>query len=111
MLEINGNDIRISKGDTFDVTFELEGYELTAEDTVIFSVKKTVFSEDVILESKIQSIAGAEIRVKVPANEFAKLEPGNYVYDLCVCSQTLRLTLNFPAKLIVESVVHNDCQN
>ena len=37
MLTIDGKKISLSKGDTFDVTFAVNGYRLKDGDSVIFS--------------------------------------------------------------------------
>ena len=44
MLTIDGKKISLSKGDTFDVTFAVNGYRLKDGDSVIFSIKNTAHS-------------------------------------------------------------------
>ena len=53
MIAIDGQDIYISHGDTLDVLFEFaEGYKVAETDTIIFSVKATAGSSEVLLQKK-----------------------------------------------------------
>lgn len=106
MILVEDKKIRISHGDTFDVTFSLEGYELQEGDTVTFSVKRTRFSKEVAIQKTYADAKGETIRVIIPAADMAKLEPAEYLYDIHVVSGDRKTTLNFPAPLIVEAVVH-----
>lgn len=40
MIKVNGMDIMVSRGDTLELEFNILGYEVQSEDTVVFSVKK-----------------------------------------------------------------------
>ena len=108
MIDIKGNDIAISQGDTFDVVFALNGYEIKKGDKVIFSVKKTTFSEKCLIRKEFSGFDGVEgVQIRITADDMQKLEPGEYVYDLLVISGEVRTTLNFPAKLEVRRVAHD----
>ena len=62
MIVIDGQDISISHGDTLDVIFELaEGYKVAETDTIIFSVKTTAGSSEVLLSKTIPFTAVNEI--------------------------------------------------
>lgn len=41
MIQVNNLDIMISRGDTFNVIFNLNGYTLDSNDTVVFSIKNS----------------------------------------------------------------------
>ena len=108
MIEIKGNDIAVSQGDTFDVVFALNGYEITKEDIVIFSVKKTTYSEKCLIRKEFTGFDGGEgVQIRISSADMLKLEPGTYVYDLLVVSGDVRTTLNFPAKLEIRRVAHD----
>lgn len=108
MIDIRENDIEISHGDTFDVIFQLKGYQIAKEDTVVFSVKKTTYHAETVLRKEFTNFDGGEtVRVTITAADMAALEPGEYVYDLLIKSGDTRTTLNFPAKLIVRRVAHD----
>lgn len=51
MIQIKGNDIYISKGDTLAVEFQVNGYQIQQSDTIIFSVKSSLGSSDVLLKN------------------------------------------------------------
>ena len=51
MLTIDGKKISLSKGDTFDVTFAVNGYRLKDGDSVIFSIKNTATSSNVLMKN------------------------------------------------------------
>lgn len=106
MILVEDKKIKISHGDTFDVTFSLEGYILQEGDKIIFSVKKTRFSKDIEIQKTYSNVKGDSVRVVVSAADMAVLEPGEYLYDIHVVSGDRKTTQNFPAPLIVEAVVH-----
>lgn len=106
MILVEDKKIKISHGDTFDVTFSLEGYVLQEGDKVIFSVKKTRFAKDIAIQKTYPNVKGETIRVIVSAADMAELDPGEYLYDIHVISGDRKTTLNFPAPLTVEAVVH-----
>lgn len=56
MLTIDGKKISLSKGDTFDVTFAVNGYRLKDGDSVIFSIKNTANSSNVLMKKYIQHL-------------------------------------------------------
>ena len=108
MIVIDGQDILISHGDTLDVIFELaEGYKVAETDTIIFSVKTTAGSSEVLLSKTIPFTAVNEIAVNIAAEEMVNLPVGAKVYDLLVTNADNVVTLNFPAKLIIKEVVHS----
>ena len=108
MIVIDGQDILISHGDTLDVIFKLaEGYKVAETDTIIFSVKTTAGSSEVLLSKTIPFTAVNEIAVRIAAEEMVNLPVGAKVYDLLVTNADNVVTLNFPAKLIIKEVVHS----
>lgn len=108
MIEIDGQDIFISHGDTLNVLFELaEGYKVAETDSITFSVKATAGSSEVLLSKAIPFTSVNEISVNISADEMASLGVGAKVYDILVKNSNNVVTLNFPAKLIIKEVVHD----
>lgn len=115
MIEIKDKNIIISKGDTFNVAFSLEGYELADGDKIIFSIKKNIHSEKPLIVKELSGSSEARdergdstdtVQVMIPASEMAALPIGSYIYDLMIISGEARATLNFPAILEVKGVAH-----
>ena len=82
MLTINGNDICLTRGDTAELNITVLSasgteYELQAGDKITFTVKKNVYTEDVLIEKE-----GAQIIIE-PADT-KELAYGEYTYDVQV---------------------------
>lgn len=88
MLDINGRTITLSRGDTLDITFEVEGYIIQPSDKITFSIKKRLIDGE-------------------PIVSMAQLTPGTYSYDLVCLSGNRRVTFNYPDSLIIRDVVHD----
>lgn len=108
MFITKGDKIIISKGDTFDVPFTLQCYQLKKDDEIIFTIKKTVIDDKVLIQKSYSGLEGNYVRVRIPADEMAALEVGKYTYDLVCLSSGIKITLNFPATLIIKGVIHNE---
>lgn len=108
MLEIQGDKIILSRGDTLEVSFTVEGYIILPGDIVEFCVKKKAAQkEDVIISQKIDDIQNNTINVFIDKDITSLLEPGTYAYDLVCTSGEKRVTLNFPNYFVIREVVHN----
>lgn len=108
MLTIDDKNIKISKGDTFNILFQVSGYEFKDTDVVIFTIKKDTYSNEALIEKRFEDIQDNIINVIVTADEMSKLTTGEYVYDLVCKSGDTILTLNYPAKIRITGVVHNE---
>lgn len=100
MLMVDGKDIRISCGDTFEMTFTVEGVGLHGMEAW-FSVTngRTTISEEM-------TVGEGCLSVILPPEKMKKLTPGRYIYDVCIKNKTTRKTLNFPARLEIVEVCH-----
>lgn len=107
MIQIDGNKIKISKGDTFDVTFRVKEYQIDSNDTIIFSVKDRFGNGKTLIRKTLTGIAGTDINVNIPAEEM-KLEPGIKYYDIFLINSFGKFTLMYPAILEIVEVVHNE---
>lgn len=108
MLQVKGNDIVISYGDTLDIVFRVTGFEIVPSDRIIFSVKNELFDEDTVITKEFTNIEGTDINIIISSEEMKKLSYGINYYDILCINADNKVTLNFPAKLIVEKVVHNE---
>jgi hypothetical protein len=107
MITIDGNKIKISKGDTFDVTFRLNGYQIDSNDKIVFSVKDRFGNGRTLISKTLTGITGTDINVNIPAEEM-KLESGIKYYDILLVNSSGKFTLMYPAILEIVEVVHNE---
>lgn len=78
MLVIDNNKIKLTRGDTAYIDIAVEGYELTHEDKLYFSLKEKIEDKDY----KIQKIFnGDEVLVLMP-EDTKQLEVNRYFYDI-----------------------------
>ena len=91
MLAIDDKNIKISKGDTFNILFQVSGYEFKDTDVVIFTIKKDTYSNEALIEKRFEDIQDNIINVIVTCK-----------------SGDIILTLNYPAKIRITGVVHNE---
>lgn len=110
MIEICKQNIRISAGDDFNVSFRLIGFELESSDTIIFSVKEDYEDEDSepILTKTFTGMVGDILTIDIPSSEMKTCGVGLKYYDILVKNNNnIKYTLNFPAKLYLERVAHS----
>lgn len=108
MIQNEGKNIICSYGDTFTCSWLLNAPEIEAGSEVIFSIKKTAESTEII-KSKSCNLQGNSINVTIESAEFTESVPvGSYVYDLVLKKDNRVTTLLFPANFIVKAVVHSD---
>lgn len=102
--------MKMSAGDTFDITFLLKGYALRENDTIIFSIKEDYEddNEEPILQKIITGVTGNFVRVYIPANEMKTCGVGLKFYDVVLMNNGIKYTLNYPTKLYLERVVHDE---
>lgn len=103
MICVRRHDLYCTYGDTFDLIFNLQGYTVDPEDTVTFSVR----GYGGCLRRVMTGIAGSRIPVYFSANEFSRLPPGRYKYDVVVEQPNgVRHTLNWPDWLIIQEGIY-----
>lgn len=105
------NNIIISQGDVLNVPFKLNGLTLTATDTIYFSVKDRLGDDVPLINHKVNNIDldGNRFAVVVPTAVMETLTVGQYFYDVTLINADgNKRTLNFPTKLIIKEVAHND---
>lgn len=111
MLEIDrALTITISQGDVFDVTFDIDGLTLDAAAVVYLTVKKDLSDKEPMLLKQCTSVdvEKNQIRVIIESPEMETLPVGKYYHDLVYKIGENKRTLYYPARLIVEEVVHNE---
>lgn len=83
MLQITGNEIRLTRGDSAEITVELrdnngEKYELEADDKMTLSVKKYIHSVDYVL----QKVSTGTNVIKFLPEDTKACDYGKYFYDV-----------------------------
>lgn len=83
MLQITGNEIRLTRGDSAEITVELRDsngveYELTADDKMTLSVKKYIHSTDYVL----QKVSKGTNVIKILPEDTKTCDFGKYFYDV-----------------------------
>lgn len=87
MLEIKGNKIRMTRGDSAYLTVALtravpgapeEAYTIAADDTLTLTVRKNIRSESAALTKTLTGSAS----IRIAPEDTAGLDPGCYVYDV-----------------------------
>lgn len=111
MLEI-GKDltIYISYGDIFDVTFKIKGLTIEENSKFYLAIKKESADEEPCYLKQLSrvNLDTNSVRIIIESAEMAKFAVGKYYYDLCYIVEGNKKTLNYPARLIVREVVHNE---
>jgi len=80
MIEINGYDIELTRGDTLRMRVNLNGCDLPEGTDAVFTVKKSVRSDEVLLRKRFD--ASDEVLSIVLSPAETCLEPGSYVWDV-----------------------------
>ena len=80
MLEINGNEIYVTRGDTAVIKLELDNYEFVDGDVVYFSVKKYKNDTNYVIQKTITEFNGNSVSAKL-YSEDTDIAEGNYWYD------------------------------
>lgn len=108
MIVIDGKNIIISKGDTFNVVFKLVNGKILETDEIVFTIKSSLSSQEILLQKKIPYTSADKIEVAINSEEMLNLKTGRNVYDLLIKSADNKTTLNFPASIYIKEVVHNE---
>lgn len=108
MITIDDKKIKVSKGDTFNITFNLKGYSLIESDRVIFSVKDRLGNSLPILREEFTGITGSSLNIFISAEKMASLDAGIKYYDLVIVNEDRKYTLIYPSVFEVVEVIHNE---
>ena len=102
-------NIEVSQYDTFSLKFKFKNYNLDADDKVVFSIKATTNSNEVVYTDNFYNAGNNFVTVKVPKGALDNLQPGTYVYDLAIINSRTGniVTSFFPASFIIRGVAHN----
>ena len=106
MLTCNNNDISLTRGDSAVLLLKIQKdseaeYKLQAGDSVLFTVKKSVYDTDVIIQKKLTDGA-----IRLNPDDTKDLEYGTYYYDVELTqSDGFVTTVISPQKLIIEPEV------
>ena len=78
MFSVEGNTIRMSRGDTGTVTVGVSGYTFSSNDRVLFTVSG---GGEVKIRRELQIVNG-EVTIEFVNSDTDSLNPGNYSWDL-----------------------------
>lgn len=104
MVIIDGKNVRVSQGDTLNLSFTVEGTDIENM-TATFSVKSRSKASPTLKEE--MDVQGNRLTVCIPATKMATVPAGVYTYDVVVENEETRTTLNFPALFTVVEVAHD----
>lgn len=111
MLEI-GKDltINISYGDILDVTFKITGLSINKDAEFYLSIKRDLSDEECAYIKQLSYIDfdTNSVRIVIQSEDMERFIVGKYYYDLVYKVGDNRRTLNYPARLVVREVVHNE---
>ena len=77
MIRENKN-IQVSQYDTFSIRFRFSNYKLTNADKVVFAIKKTTNSSEVVYTDTFYNPNNNFVDVVVPKGALDSLEPGDH---------------------------------
>lgn len=80
MVEINGYDIALTRGDSLYLRVDLGGRDLPAGAQAVFTVKKTIRSRSSVIQ-KVMDAADEVLGIQLTPDE-TNLAPGVYVWDV-----------------------------
>ena len=106
MLKCEGNTIHLTRGDSAVLLLKIRKddeseYELQAGDSVLFTVKNSVYDTAVIIQKKLTNGA-----IKLNPDDTKNLQYGAYYYDVELTqSDGFVATVIGPQKLIIEPEV------
>lgn len=80
MVTINGYDIELTRGDTLFLRVDLSGRDLPEGTDAVFTVKKNVRSDEVILRKRFDA-SDEVLGIRLSSRE-TRLDPGVYVWDV-----------------------------
>lgn len=111
MLEIEKDlTINISYGDILDVTFNITGLTINQDAEFYLSIKKSLHDEDCAYIKQLSFIDFEKnsVRIVIESADMERFTVGKYYYDLVYKVEGNRRTLNYPARLVVREVVHDE---
>lgn len=80
MVEINGFDIAVTRGDSLYLRIDLDGRDLPEGSQAVFTIKKNVRSDEELV--RLVTDASGEVLTIALTPEQTALEPGVYVWDV-----------------------------
>lgn len=80
MVEINGYDIQLTRGDTLFLRVDLTGRDLPEGTDAVFTVKKNIRSDEVLLRKRFDA-SDEVVGIRLSSRE-TRLDPGVYVWDV-----------------------------
>lgn len=103
------NDIRFIRGDTQVFSLNITDgdglpYELQPTDKLVFTVKKSIYNDDIVL----QKIIDKSMILNIAHDDTATLPFGEYVYDVQLTQGSIVTTVIPPSPFVLEGEVNYD---
>ncbi len=108
MVTINGYDIELTRGDTLFLRIDLSGRDLPEGTDAIFTVKKSIRSDEVLIRKRFDASDEA-VGIRLSSRE-TRLDPGVYVWDVRLQipqedgTQEVFTPMEYAAFVVLESV-------
>ena len=103
MFRLEGNTIRIIRGDTGILSLSIDNYKIAPGDLVTFTVKRYIEDIDHVIKKIIDQFEDGKAKIILSEADTLNLEPGKYVYDIQVNLQDGRIdTVITPSQFIIE---------
>ena len=79
---INGTELSMYRGDTENITVEIDGVVLDTGDTIYFTVKKSIYTNVKSLQKVITTFTNGKALISLDPADTDELEYGTYAYDI-----------------------------
>lgn len=110
-MRINGYDIRMIRGDTEDIlvyvkTKDGELKPLTEGETIYFTVKKSIHTDEILLQKVITTFDDGLAHISISPGDTKDLDFDTYIYDIQWTSSTGHVkTIVPPSEFIISGEV------
>lgn len=108
MVEINGYDIQLTRGDSLFLRIDLSGRSLPEGTDAVFTVKKSIRSDEVLIRKRFDA-SDEVVSIQLTSRE-TRLDPGVYVWDVRLQIPTgdgsfeVHTPMEYAAFVVLESV-------
>ena len=99
-MQINGTDIQMIRGDTESIQIRMtqngEQVPFEAGDTLYFTVKRSVYEDEKLLQKVVTEFPGGEALIEIAPEDTKKLDYATYSYDVQLTAKDGTITTIIP---------------